>query len=106
MSSALLLKGGCRSTFPKRAEDFASGRHFCGVSSADFGAGIGLYVSETDPTGTFLGAKMPIENFRPASPKAQAGWAPVGNAPKGLRISRYRPQSFQGAAAGEVSQKG
>ena len=40
--------------FSKRAEDFASGRHFCGVSSADFGAGIGLYVSETDTIGTFL----------------------------------------------------
>ena len=59
--------------FFKRAEDFASGGHFFRVSSADFGAGIGLYVSETDPIGTILGAKTPIENFRLASPKAQLG---------------------------------
>ena len=80
--------------FSKRAEDFASGRHFCGVSSADFGAGIGLYVSETDPIGTFFGARTPIENFRLASPKAQLRWAALGHVPKGLRILRCRPHSF------------
>ena len=80
--------------FSKRAEDFASGRHFCGVSSADFGAGIGLYVSETEPIGTFLGARTPIENFRLASPKAKLGWAALGHVPKGLRILQCRPHSF------------
>ena len=92
--------------FSKRAEDFASGRHFCGVSSADFGAGIGLYVSETEPIGTFWGAKTPIENFRLASPKAQLGWAALGHVPKGLRILRCRPDLFQRAAAGPLFQKG
>ena len=72
--------------FSKRAEDFASGGHFFGVSSADFGAGIGLYVSETDPIGTILGTKTPNENFRLASPKAQRAWAAQGRVPKGLRI--------------------
>ena len=78
--------------FPKRAEAFASGRHFSGVSSADFGTGIGLYVSETDPIGTILGTKTPTGNFRLASPKAQLGWAAVGQVKKGLRILRCRLQ--------------
>jgi len=52
---------------------------------ADFESCIGLYVSETDPIGTILGARTPDEKFRPAGPKAQLGWAAVGHVPKGLR---------------------
>ena len=61
-------------------------RRFSGVSSADSGTGIGLYVSETDPIGTILGAKTPIENFRLTSPKALLAWLAMGCCPKGLRI--------------------
>ena len=54
---------------------------------------MGLYVSETDPIGTLLGAKTPIENFGLASPKALLAWLAMGCCPKGLRILQFRSRT-------------
>ena len=92
----------------QRGEDFASARHFFGVSSPDFESYIGLYVSETDPIGTIFVPRMPIAKTRPASPKAQLGWAAVGHFPSGVRISRFRLQPCPAAlgSCGGTSPKG
>jgi hypothetical protein len=50
---------------------------FFGVFSPGFEAGIGSYVSETDPIHSILAPKIRFTKIHLAGPKAQLAWAAV-----------------------------